>query len=81
MANDLAVLLKRAETDMRLFKKLTKGTYVDIAERAIAGENFSVEMSIADALRMRRRFTYYHLSGRMHEKRQADGRVLVNFNI
>lgn len=68
MAIELKEVVHRAETDMKLFRRLTRGSYVDIIEKAKEGMKFTVPMSMHDAIKMRRVMQYHNLSGVMHQK-------------
>lgn len=81
MAIELKEVIHRAETDMKLFRRLTKGSYVDIIEKAKEGKQFTVSMSMHDAIKMRRVFQYHHLSNVMHQRVLQTGNVEVSFNI
>lgn len=80
MANEINVVIKRAEADVKMFKKLTKAAYVDVLEHALAGDAFSVPMAYVQALNIRAHFTRRGMRGQMHQRKQSDQIVMVTFN-
>lgn len=80
MANEIKDLQMRVEAEMKS-GMLTKGTRLTIVDFAMRGEQFSVKVSMADALRMQRRLYYYGHQGVMHQQLQPDGTTQVTFNI
>lgn len=74
-------VLKRAEADMRKSGQLSRGTYFDIHDAALRGEEFAVTMSVRDAYKMRALFTRKGVRGIMHQKMQDNGQMRVIFNL
>lgn len=81
MANEIIDVIKRAEADMRKSGQLSRGTYFDILDLAIHGEDFATTMSVRDAYKLRALFTRRGLKGIMHQQMQENGTMRVRFNI
>lgn len=81
MADEIIKVVNKAKADMDSLGKLSRGTYFDVYEVAINGEEFCVAMSIRDAYAMRALLNKHGHKGVMHQHMLENGTMRVCFNI